>query len=75
MSATFLEGNPRASARFPYLESDGVSFALLADQVMAGKTLGAAWPPRGGARQQLLRQSPVLPFVKFPKEDTESRSE
>jgi carbamoyl-phosphate synthase large subunit len=66
-----LEVNPRASRTMPYVsKATGVSFAWLAAQVMAGKSLdelGTATEPK---TPRYYVKAPVFPFNRFPAEDT-----
>jgi len=66
-----LEVNPRASRTVPYVsKATGVSFALLAAQVMAGKTLAELGLTEEPRVTSYFVKAPVFPFVKFPREDT-----
>jgi carbamoyl-phosphate synthase large subunit len=66
-----LEANPRASRTVPFVsKARGVPLARWAALVMSGRTLaelGATAIPEGGF---LSVKKPVLPFDRFPGEDT-----
>jgi carbamoyl-phosphate synthase large subunit len=66
-----LEANPRASRTVPFVsKAVGVPLARLAARVMAGERLADLAPARIPDPALVSVKKPVLPFARFPGEDT-----
>ena len=66
-----LEANPRASRTVPFVsKSVGLPLARLAARVMAGERLSDIAPPVAPEPPLVCVKKPVLPFNRFPGEDT-----
>ncbi|MBL8992478.1 MAG: ATP-grasp domain-containing protein, partial [Spirochaetia bacterium] len=66
----FIEVNPRGSRTVPFVcKASGIPWVNVAVKVMAGKKLGELSIPRK-ARAYVAVKEAVLPFDKFPNEDT-----
>ena len=66
-----LEANPRASRTVPFVsKAVGLPLARLAARVMAGERLADIAPERAPEPTLVSVKKPVLPFARFPGEDT-----
>ncbi len=66
-----LEANPRASRTVPFVsKAVGLPLARLAARVMAGERLSDIAPPTAPEPAMVSVKKPVLPFARFPGEDT-----
>jgi carbamoyl-phosphate synthase large subunit len=66
-----LEANPRASRTVPFVsKAVGLPLARLAARVMAGERLSDIAPPVPAEVTFVSVKKPVLPFNRFPGEDT-----
>ena len=66
-----LEANPRASRTVPFVsKAVGLPLARLAARVMAGEMLADMVPGTTPEASMVSVKKPVLPFARFPGEDT-----
>ncbi|HEY6865760.1 MAG TPA: carbamoyl-phosphate synthase large subunit [Candidatus Eisenbacteria bacterium] len=66
-----LEANPRASRTVPFVsKAVGLPLARLAARLMAGERLSDIAPPTAPEATFVSVKKPVLPFDRFPGEDT-----
>ena len=66
-----LEANPRASRTVPFVsKAVGLPLARLAARVMAGERLADIAPAEAPQARLVSVKKPVLPFGRFPGEDT-----
>jgi len=66
-----LEANPRASRTVPFVsKAVGLPLARLAARVMAGERLSDIAPARAPETTLVSVKKPVLPFSRFPGEDS-----
>ncbi len=66
-----LEANPRASRTVPFVsKAVGLPLARLAARVMAGEKLADMVPSTAPEAALVSVKKPVLPFARFPGEDT-----
>src|SRR6185503_13934697 len=66
-----LEANPRASRTVPFVsKAVGLPLARLAARVMAGEMLADLVPGTTPEASMVSVKKPVLPFARFPGEDT-----
>ena len=66
-----LEANPRASRTVPFVsKAVGLPLARLAARVMAGERLADIAPARAPEAPMVAVKKPVMPFARFPGEDS-----
>ncbi|NNF08350.1 MAG: carbamoyl-phosphate synthase large subunit, partial [Candidatus Eisenbacteria bacterium] len=67
-----LEANPRASRTVPFVsKATGMPLVSMAVGAMLGEELGSTtWPGDAASKRLICVKKPVLPFDRFPGEDT-----